>query len=400
MQELANIFEAYLSKSTRIFSNKEALTSKFTPGKILHREEEITALAQILSPSLKMEKPSNVFIYGKSGTGKTLVTTFVCNQLENFSKKKGKGVKVLYTNCKMRKVADTEYRLIASLCRKLGRNLPATGLPTYEIYKNFFELLDREERIYILILDEIDRLVKKCGDEVLYNLVRVNSELKKAKVSIIGISNDITFKTRLDSRVLSSLGEEEIIFPPYDAIQLTEILSERAKIAFREGVLEEGVIQKCAAYAAREHGDARRALELLRIAGEIAEREGSLKVLERHVDLANEKMEREAVIEVVKKQPLQSKILLFSLIKSNRKKQKVYSGDLYDEYVNFCKIIGIKPLTQRRVSDLLNEFDVLGLINNKVISLGRYGRTREINLSIPQNLVEEVEKILKVGLGI
>lgn len=261
-------------------------------------------------------------------------------------------------------------------------------------------MLDKEEKIYILILDEIDRLVKKCGDEILYNLIRINSELERGKVSIIGISNDTTFKARLDSRVLSSLGEEEIIFPPYDAVQLAEILTERARIAFREGVLEEGVIQKCAAYAAREHGDARRALELLRIAGELAERENSPVVTEKHVDLANEKMEREAIIEVVRKQPLQSKILLLSLIEECKKNNKAYSGNLYERYSNLCKAVGVKSLTQRRVSDLLNEFDVLGLINNKVVSLGRYGRTREINLTIPEDLVLEVEKILKVVLGI
>lgn len=397
-QEITKIFESYLTKKSTIFRLKEALSPKFLPDKILHRDEQINALAHILAPSLKKEKPSNVFVYGKSGTGKTLVTLHVCRELEKFSGENG--VKILYVNCKMRKVADTEYRLIAFLCRALGKLVPATGLPTYEIYKEFFELLDREGKIYILVLDEIDRLVKKSGDEVLYNLTRINSELQNSSVSILGISNDVTFKLKLDPRIRSSLGEEEIIFPPYDAFQLKDILSERAKLAFFDGKINEGVIEKCAAYAAREHGDARRALELLRLAGEIAERMESPVVTEEHVDLANEKMERETLIEIVRKQTLHAKLIIHCLINEMHRNQRIYSGDLYDVYCRICKQLSIRPLTQRRVSDFLNEFDILGIISNKTISRGRYGRTREIVLTIPEDLAQEVEKMLKAEFGI
>jgi cell division control protein 6 len=95
----------------------------------------------------------------------------------------------------------------------------------------------------------------------------------------------------LDPRVKSSLGEEELVFPPYNALQLQDILKERAESAFKEGTLQEGVIAKCAAYAAREHGDARRALDLLRVAGELAERESSKKITLEHIDAANQKIE-------------------------------------------------------------------------------------------------------------
>jgi len=113
----------------------------------------------------------------------------------------------------------------------------------------------------------------------LYNLTRLNSELSQSQISIVGISNNLTFLDELDPRVRSSLSEEEIVFPPYNAVQLQEILRKRAKEVFREGVIrDEDVITKCAAFAAREHGDARRALDLLRVSGELAERENSPKV--------------------------------------------------------------------------------------------------------------------------
>jgi cell division control protein 6 len=197
------IFEEFLTKQS-IFSNKDALTIKYTPDNIPHREEQIAALAKILAPALRLERPSNIFIYGKTGSGKSLCTTYVTAQLEKLASQKNIPLKVVYVNCKMRKVADTEYRLIAQLAREFGQDIPATGLPTDEVYKIFFEAIDKKQEIIILILDEVDQLVKKVGDEVLYNLTRINQELKNAKLSIIGISNDVLFMNNIDPRVKSS----------------------------------------------------------------------------------------------------------------------------------------------------------------------------------------------------
>jgi len=392
------IFEEFLNKQS-IFANKDALTIKYTPDNIPHREDQIAMLAKILAPALRLEKPSNVFIYGKTGSGKSLCTNYVCSQLSKIAESKKVPLKVVYVNCKMRKVADTEYRLIAQLAREFGQEIPATGLPTDEVYKIFFEAIDKEERVIILILDEVDQLVKKVGDEVLYNLTRINQELKNAKLNIIGISNDVLFMNNLDPRVKSSLNEEEMVFPPYDAIQLKDILTERAKIAFNDGVISESVIAKCAAYAAREHGDARRALDLLRVAGEIAERAGKDRIDERDVDAAEEKIEKETIEEVVKNLPMQSQSVLYAAILILKSREPpVYTGEIYDVYKSICIRTATKPLTQRRVSDLISELDMLGIINAKVISKGRYGRTREISLSVSDEIVNKIEEILKADL--
>ncbi len=394
------IFEEFLNKKS-IFSNKDALTIKYTPDNIPHREEQISSLAKILAPALRLEKPSNVFIYGKTGSGKSLCTTYVCQQLLKLAQTKNIPLKIIYINCKMRKVADTEYRLIAQLAREFGQEIPATGLPTDEVYKIFFEAIDKEEKLIILVLDEVDQLVKKCGDEVLYNLTRINQELKNAKINIVGISNDVLFMNNLDPRVKSSLNEEEMVFPPYDALQLKDILTERSKIAFNNGVIPESVIAKCAAYAAREHGDARRALDLLRVAGELAERAGKDRIEEKDVDSAEEKIEKETIEEMVKKLPKQSQSVLYAaLLILKSREPPVYTGEIYDVYKSICIRTASKPLTQRRVSDLVSELDMLGIINAKVISKGRYGRTREISLSVSDEIVNKIEEILKSDLGL
>ncbi len=397
-----NIFEEYLSKRP-IFSNKDILSIKYKPDNIPHREEQISTVAKILAPCLRKENPSNIFIYGKTGTGKSLSANYVCKQLSNISEKKDIPLKIIYLNCKMGKVADTEYRLIAQLSREFGKEVPATGLPTSEVYKIFYELIDEKEVITLLVLDEIDRLLDKCGDEVLYNLTRINQELENAKLNIIGISNDVTFINNLDPRVRSSLNEEEVVFPPYDALQIKDILKERAEDAFNNGVVSESVISKCAAYAAREHGDARRALDLLRVAGELAERTGKDKIEEEDVDLAEEKIEKESIEEVIEKLPKQSQAVLYAallLLKNRENKEPVYTGEIYDVYKSVCIRTSSKPLTQRRVSDLIAELDMLGIINAKVISKGRYGRTREILLCMSKEILENVNKMLKSNLGL
>lgn len=234
----------------------------------------------------------------------------------------------------------------------------------------------------IIVLDEIDKLMRKGSDDVLYSLTRINSDLKKARVSVIGISNDLNFIDFLDPRVRSSLGEEEIIFPPYDALQLVDILKQRAQEVFVEGTIEEDVIPLCAAFAAQEHGDARRALDLLRIAAEIAEREKNSRVRSKHVKFAKERIETDRVIEVIKTLPTQSKLVLYSILFLEKYGMtNITTGETYNIYRELARKSNIDVLTQRRVSDLINELDMLGILNSTVISKGRYGRSKEIRLA-------------------
>jgi len=406
--ELGNIFDSAVKNS--IFSDKSVLQVRYTPDSIPHRDEQIKQLASILAPILRGERVSNLFVYGKTGTGKTLSVQYIKEELTKKAEKLGVDVRIEYLNCKLKKVADTEYRILAALIQQLGGTVPATGLPTDQVYSRFIEIIDRKKQLIVLIFDEIDHAVKKMSDSFLYSLTRLNSELSKAQISLIGISNDVTFLENIDPRVRSSLGEEEFVFPPYNAVQLQEILGQRCKLAFKQNSVEDGVIAKCAAYAAREHGDARRALDLLRIAGELSEREGRDKVTEEFIDMANDKIERDKILDIVESEPRQFQVVLYSVLqltRSNKQKslsgdrsQKFFTGDVYDLYQDYCKRVKTDVLTQRRVSDIIAEIDMLGLINAKVISKGRHGRTREIRLSIPQNLVDKVEAILVEALGL
>ncbi len=407
---LTNFFENYL-KQEPLFINKRVLQSNYTPKTILHREEQIQQLNSIMAPAIKGEKPSNVFIYGQTGTGKSLTIQNICNDMistaeKNSSKLEKAGYrkfKVIYLNCKLKRIADTEYRLIAQLASEFGEEIPATGLPTVEIYKMFIKAIERDKVLLIIILDEIDQLGQKIGDGILYNLTRLNSELKSSEISLIGISNNLVFTQSLDPRVKSSLGEEEVTFPSYNALQIQDILRQRVKTAFKEGVLEEGVIEKCAAYAAKEHGDARRALDLLRVAGEIAERRGKNAIKVGDLDTAEDKIETDLFTNIISTQPKQCKLALYSIIRIHNKitnNMPIFTGEIYEVYKELCFKVGLRPLTQRRLCDIISELEMLGIITTKVISKGRYGRTREVCLAMPEEILKNVDDLLKEGLAV
>jgi cell division control protein 6 len=364
------------------------LRHDYIPDKLPHRDIQIKCLGGIVAPVLRCSPCSNVFIYGKTGTGKTAVTKYVLNKLTSKANELGADIEVCYVNCRL---AGTEYRILSSLCEALNVKVPFTGLAVGEVFDRFKEGLDQQKKIFIVVLDEIDALIKARGDTLLYELTRINETLRHGRTSIIGISNDLRFKEFLDPRVLSSLSEEEIVFRPYDAAELRNILWRRAQLAFFERALLDSAVSLCAALAAAEHGDARRALDLLRVAGELAEREGIDCVSEEHVREAERRVEHDRILEVLENLPLHSKLVLCSVYLLGKiKLSYTITGDIYGIYCELCEQSGLSPLTQRRVSGLISELDMIGLLNARVVSMGRHGRTKKIRLGIGRSIVRKV----------
>ncbi len=384
---LDDIFNHFLNGSS-IFQNREALRHDYVPENLPHRKDQILRLGEVFAPALKNSVCSNLLVYGKTGTGKTAVSKFVLNKLMHKAKELGSSIKVCFINCRL---TGTEYRIFTHLCSAVNVKVPFTGLAIGEVFDRFREGLDTKKILLIAALDEIDYMVKDRGDILLYELTRINESLQNSKVTIAGISNDLKFKELLDPRVLSTLSEEEVVFKPYNADELQDILLDRARIAFQNGVLSEGPIRLCSALAAAEHGDARRALDLLRVAGEIAERNGDKSVVEEHVRQAQERIEHDRIFETLKTLPTHSKIVLLSVyLFAKFNINRSVTGDIYNLYCELCEQLSMSPLTQRRVSGLINELDIIGLLNSRVISLGRYGRTKKISLGIPRKPVTEV----------
>jgi archaeal cell division control protein 6 len=380
----SELFDAILDSQSDLFKgSREILRESYVPTRLPHREHQTRQVAEILAPSLKGELPSNILIYGKIGTGKTAVVAQVRQDLERRSQTT-KPIAFVSVNCGN---IDTAYSLLQTIgntfAAKESDRIP-TGWSLDRVQAQMRELLDARKSIVILILDEIDRLVARSGDGVLYTLAQMNTELTTARVVLVGISNDLKFTSNLDARVRSRLNEEKILFPPYDAPQLQDILRDRALEIFREGVLDSGVIERCAAYAALENGDARRALTLLRLAAEMAERDRARRITPDHVVKAKNRVEQDIIIDCCRTLPSHCKVLLYAILLAyERRRGGVLTGEVYNGYTKLAQKLGLQPLHNRSISNYLSELESLGLIQATIVSRGRGGRTREIRIDVP-----------------
>jgi archaeal cell division control protein 6 len=374
-----------------IIKNRKVLHFSYLPELILHRNEELEKVTQSLSPILKQSRPSNLIVYGKPGTGKTLVIKKILDKIQQRVEKSKFPIKLIYSNAKDE---ATLYSLFVSIGRQLDLDedqIPATGLSISEVFKRLLKAIEKNQYNIVFVIDEIDylaHLISKTGKDVMYQLTRANERLKNGSLTLVGISNDLTFKERLDPRVISSLSEEEIIFTNYSVDQLKEILKERIKEAFAEGTVEDSALNLCAAMAGREHGDARRAIDLLRVAGEIAERAQASKVTEEHIRIASSKIEEDKETTALQSYPLHEKLLIVAVMKASG----LSTGEIYSAYKTLCKQIRQKELTQRRVTQMLSEIEMSGIISGKIVHQGIHGRTKKFTLTISPETVKETFK--------
>lgn len=388
---LNTIFDSAI-KNKNIIKNRQVLTIDYVPDKLLFRTKESTAIAQSLSVILKNGRPSNLLIFGKPGTGKTAVVKNVIEHLYKKTNELDINLRVPFINAKN---SNTPYKILYEIAELLGINKEGktqvyfTGLSMSEATDRILDFIRRRSIKVVIVIDEIDSLVNRKGDDILYNFTRANERISSDQfISLIGISNSLTFKDKLDPRVKSSLSEEELVFNPYTIEQLKQILIDRCKLAFYDNVIPIGVINLCAAIAGRETGDARKAIDLLRVAAEIAERSMTLKISEDHIRSAQEKIDSDTNYEILRNSTLHTKLVILSIIKSKNGS----TGEIYTIYQYLCSKIQQEPLTQRRMTQIVGELDQLGLITTNIVNQGRYGRTQRIKLHIHISSVKQAIK--------
>ncbi len=395
--DLRSIFDEYIDQQS-IFLDKTPLLLNYTPSEVSHRSKEMKILAHILKPILKLEKPSNVFMFGLPGTGKTLVAKQVVKTLKDVADGKNIPLQTIYVNCRVGGLGNSDYRLLVKLCGLLGRELPRTGLSTKDIYDAFYNIVDAKKQAILLVLDEIDPLLTRKDSSFMYNISRIDEQLENAVVSFIGISNNVSLLNNVEKCISSTLSSEKIVFEPYNASQIYHIISKRAKLAFRQDSYTDSIIRLVSALTAKHSGDVREALNLLRVAGELAQRRSKPQITEEEVYDAEKKIKNDLLLSSVKSLTQNAKYILYIISSSSEDTLSV--NDVYTKYKGIMLRLGKDPLTSRRIHDFINELETVGMLQSKVISMGRYGRFKTVCLPLEPSVKNEIKKMLEFELNL
>jgi len=391
-----DIFEKEMLKDT-IFLDRNVLSSHYIPDTLPHREKEIERIMKTLSQTLKGKPPRNLFIYGKTGTGKTSTTKHVIDKLLQVKEKYKVGVDSVYINCRM---LNTKYQVLLKCAEFCNPRRNFIGFPFSVLIDAVIQYAKRDRLNLIVVLDEIDKV--KNLDDLMYSLTRANEALEAGHIGIIGITNNVTFKKELDPRSRSTLCEEEIVFPPYNANQLQAILKQRVKLSFKDNAVDDAAVNLASAMAAQESGDARYALNLILKAGEIADDEGVKKVNDDYVSRARKAVEEEIVYEMIVNLPEHEKIVLYAIasltaegshyhrLDGTADERVLFSGEVYEKYESVCRELDKSPRSARWCREYINDLDMLGLITISLSGKGVRGNTTLIRLAFPANKVKQV----------
>lgn len=393
MHNLDQGFEG-LFKESNVFADREVLSPHYVPNHLLFRERQIIEIENALTPSLRGERGRNVFIYGKTGTGKTSCMKYVIERVKRLPMVKAS---ISYINCR---VYNSRYRVLSKIASDHIPMYAKRGYGVIDIYEKIISWIEEDSKILLVILDEID--IIKDLDDLIYTLSRANSDIRSGGITIIGISNKVSFKEDLDPRSLSTLYENELVFKPYNSNELSAILKERTEKGFRPGVVDPASINLAAAIAAKESGDARLALKIISKAGEIAEESGLKAVTPKEVGEASKFAEEEIAYELINTLPEHQRLIVYAIavmtLGGSRYKRLiegsndsfVLSGEIYNRYTSIAESLHKEPKSSRLYRRYIADLDMQGIILSYDSGKGIRGHTKLIRLAYPPVKIKDM----------
>ena len=389
---------AGLFKESNVFAQREVLSPHYIPAHLLFRDSQISEIVKAITPALRGERGRNLFIYGKTGTGKTSCIKHVINKIKELSSVKAR---VSYINCR---IYNSRYRVLSKITSDHMPLYAKRGYGIIDIYERIINWVDEDGKILIVVLDEID--VVKDLDDLVYTLTRANSDIKSGGIAIIGISNRISFKEDLDPRSRSTLYEKELVFPPYNSVELSTILKDRVDRGFKPGKVDPAAINLAAAIAANDSGDARLALMIISKAGEISDEKGLEKVTGEQVREASKEADEEIAYELVNTLPEQQKLIVYAIallsLQGSRYKKLtegtdtyIFSGEVYNKYSSITESMHKDAKTSRWYRKYISDLEMQGLIHTYESGKGIRGHTKLIKLAYPPEKIKNtIEKTL------
>ena len=375
-----------------VYKNRDAIYQLVPPKGLVHRVQQKNELIMELAPILMNSAVPSIFVYGNPGTGKTALISELLAELQIEANTQKIPIRHAYVNCSENR---TETTIIIDILSQLNpsRTYPRLGWTRAKAISEFTILLNLQKSNVLLVLDEIDYALKESGDDILYRLSRINSTIKSSVSSIL-ISNDIRVADYIKPKTQSTLGRVKIIFTPYTAEEIEDILASRVSVAFHPGVVSVAVVKKIAEIESQRGGDARKALELLDSCAKIALAKDRSQITLDLVDAADTTLEKDTVLNTISTLTKQQKILLLAMLKST--KQELDSSFVYKSYIETCKKHNMEPLSVRRIRTFIVNFDEMGLLDSEVTwlrSLNKKGR--KINLSMDAATKKKSRKLIR-----
>jgi cell division control protein 6 len=364
-----SVFEDVEKEGGGIFERREILQIDYVPDekRIVGRDEQIEKVAGEIGPIVVGQPPNSIIIYGKTGCGKSLVAKHVSKIAQEEAESRDVRLATGYVNCQQAKGNSDALSKYGRAINppESGTTFPARGISENEYFERLWSVLNDFYDAAIIVLDEVDKLK---NDDLLMALSRAGEDGSvDVPIGVIAVSNKINYRDKMSERTKSSFGHNEFIFEPYDASQIREILQNRTD-AFSEGVLEDGVIPRAAALSAKEHGDARKAMRLLRYAGDQANKENADRVKESHLSDARASAEVDRLLELISGLPPHSKhvlVALANLDKNNPEQEWFRTMQVRKTYLNVCDQSGADPLSTERTRQLLNELCFLEIAGSR-----------------------------------
>jgi len=385
----------FLDDEQLIRSEQLSVLEKVFNAKV--RDAEIRELSSHFAGILRGDHPCHLAVWGKTGTGKTLTMTYFLNLLAEMARAQDIEVRREYLDLSTPCPCFRALNDLACLFRASKRY--KKGISLEELMLRIEAKLANLRGYLILFVDEIDN-IRRDRDTFLSFLVRRLPQRIQAKLVLVFASNRLNWPDHLDPRVKSFLKLNELVFKPYDAIDLRHILRVRVEKAIRPGAVDPGVIDKIAALASMDHGDARRAVALLGKSAYLAEKAGTNVTL-AVVDEADDELDRDRYLSLLRSAPAQLQAAMAAVIEATRRwrGRPIGTGEAYDAYKSFCQRAGLRAQTGRAFGDLVAELDMYSLLRSRVLSRGRYGRTREIVLDLSEEVVGKIRDMIRLNLG-
>ena len=378
-----------------IFAAKEVLSEDYQPDQILERDDEIDEYRHALEDVLFGRTPQNVMLYGRAGLGKTAVTTYMTEALrdEVAERPDADELFVHELNCNGKTVYSVVRTLVNELLPETASEFPKRGLSTADAFEELYAQLDQRGGTHLVVFDEIDHLGD--ADTLLYELPRARSigHIADSKVGVIGISNNYTFRQDLSPKVKDTLMEAEISFSPYDASELRAILADRADRAFVDGVCDDSAVARAAAIAAKDRGNARQAIDLLRVGGEVAKKRGDDGVDDSHIVEAQDLVQRGRLRNRIRDQTQHAQLLLETLAYlEDRGETPARSKTIKTRYESVADSHAVDPLTTlKSIQNHLSDLHMLGFLHRTDRNRGESGgRYYEYGLDLDSDIVLDI----------